>query len=54
MLDYILHLSVDVISDKGLQIHRQLWSHTAKYLTDIEFADDLALSADLVENAKFL
>ena len=53
MLDSVLRLSLDTINEKGLQIHpRRSQRHSAKYLTDLDFADDIALTSDLVENAE--
>ena len=55
VLDYVLRLSLDTINEKGLQIHpRRSQRHPAKYLTDLDFADDIALTSDLVENAESL
>ena len=49
VLDYILRMSVDQITDKGLEIQRRRSSrHPARHLTDTDFADDLALISGLL------
>ena len=55
VLNYVLRLSLDSINDKGMQIHPR-WSqrHPARFLTDLDFADDLALVSEIVENAESL
>ena len=55
VLDYILRLSCDNLSDRGLQIQpRHSRRHPAQHLTDLDFADDLALITELVEDAEAL
>ena len=48
-------MSVDTISDKGLEIKpRQSSRHPAEYLTDTDFADDIALISHSLANAQSL
>ena len=55
VLDYILRLSLDNLNDRGLQIQpRRSRRHPAQHLTDLDFADDLALITELVEDAEAL
>ena len=54
-LDYSLRLSLDTIHDKGITIKPRMSSrHPSKHLTDLGFADDIALLADCMENAQHL
>ena len=44
VVDYVLRISVDSISEKGYMLHsRRSSKHPAAYLTDTDFADDIAL-----------
>ena len=55
VLDYIFRLSLGNLKDRGLQIQpRRSGRHPAQQLTDLDFADDLALIAELVEDAEAL
>ena len=55
VLDYVLRTSVDSITDKGLQIEcRKSSRHPSKHVTDVDFADDLALVSDNLKNAQAL
>lgn len=55
MLDFVLRISLNSINNKGLQIHARLSQrHPAKYLTDLDFADDTILISELVENSDSL
>ena len=55
VVDYILRMSIDKISDKGLQIHpRKCSRQPATYLTDTDFADDIALVSNSLDNAEAL
>ena len=55
VLDYVLRLSLDTINDKGLQIHpRCSRRQPAMHITDLDFADDIALVSDPVTNAEAL
>ena len=55
VLDYVLRTSVDSITDKGLQIEcRKSSRHPSKHVTDVDFADDLALISDNLKNAQAL
>ena len=56
VLDYVLRLSFNTINDKGLQIHHPRCSRRqpATHITDLNFADNIALVSDLVTNAEAL
>ena len=55
VVDYILRQSVDKNSDKGLMIQpRKSSRHPSKHVTDLDYADDIALVADQINNAEFL
>ena len=55
VVDYVLRMSLDTISDKGLEIKpRRSSRHPAKYLTDTDFADDIALISNSLVNAQCL
>ena len=55
VVDYILRISVDKINHKGYQIHHRKSSrHPAVYLTDTDFADDIALISQSLEHAQDL
>ncbi|KAI8503591.1 hypothetical protein Bbelb_185620 [Branchiostoma belcheri] len=55
VLDYILRLSLDSMQEKGLEIQpRRSRRHPAVNLTDLDFADDLALTTHLVKDAETL
>ena len=55
VVDYVLRMSVDTISNKGLEIKpRQSSRHPAEYLTDTDFADDIALISHSLANAQSL
>ena len=55
VVDYVLHMSVDTINDKGYQLTPKRSSrYPAKYLTDTDFADDIALIRQSLENAQAL
>ena len=44
VVDYVLRMSVDSITNKGFEIQpRRSTRHPAQYLTDTDFADDIAL-----------
>ena len=52
VVDYILHQSVDNISSEGLLLTpRRSTRHPSKYITDLDYADDIALTSDNLENA---
>ena len=54
-LDYALRLSLDTIHDKGITIKPRMSSrHPSKHIPDLDFADDIALLADCMENAQHL
>ena len=55
VVDYVLRMSVDKINSKGLQITPQRSSrYPATYLTDTDFADDIALISQSIDNAQSL
>ena len=55
VVDYIWRMSVDQITDKGLEIQpRKSSRHPARHLTDTDFADDLALISGTLANAQSL
>lgn len=54
-MDYILRQSVDTINSKGLTIEpRRSKRHEAKHLIDLNYADDLVLTADQIDLAQAL
>ena len=55
VVDYVLGMSVDTINDKGYQLNPKRSSrYPAKYLTDTDFAEDIALICQSLENAQAL
>lgn len=55
VLDYVLRISLDTINGKGLQLQpRQSRRFPAKHITDLDYADDLALVAETVADAESL
>lgn len=55
VVDYVLRNSLDLIKSKGFQLHpRKSTRHPAVYLTDTDFADDIALTSNSLENAQAL
>ena len=55
VLDYVLRNSLDLNNSNGLQLHpRSSPRNPAVYLTDADFADDIALISNSVENAQKL
>ena len=55
VLDYILRISIDPYLEKGLQLKpRRCTREPAKYLTDLGFADDLALISHTINDAETL
>ena len=55
VLDYVLRKSLDLNNTKGLQLHpRKSSRHPAVHLTDADFADDIALISNCIENAQTL
>ena len=55
VVDYALRMSVDEINDMGFQIQpRRCSRNPAVYLTDTDFADDIALISNCLENAQAL
>ena len=55
VVDYVLRMSVDTISSKGLEISsRRSSRYPAVHLTDTDFADDIALISESLLNAQSL
>lgn len=55
VIDYVLRISVDLISNKGLELKPRTSSrHPAIHITDTDFADDIALIANSRKNAQDL
>ena len=55
VVDYVLRISVDSISEKGYMLHpRRSSRYPAAYLTDTDFADDIALVSQSLEHAQDL
>ena len=47
VVDYVLRMSVDTIVNKGLEIKpRRSSRYPSEYLTDTDFADDIALISE--------
>ena len=54
-MDYVLRNSVDNINNKGFQIHpRKSSRYPAQHLTDTDFADDIALISNSLQDAQDL
>ena len=55
VLDYVLRLSLDSMNEKGMMIKpRRSRRYPAEYLTDLDFADDLALISESIKDAESL
>ena len=55
VVDYVMRISVDTMSENGYQLHpRRSSRHPAQYLTDTDFADDIALLSQSLEHAQDL
>lgn len=55
VLDYVLRISVDFSNDKGIKIKAPLRKRNqGLYITDLDFADDLALVAETIQNLEDL
>ena len=55
VVDYVMRISVDTMPDKGYQLHpRRSSRHLAEYLTDTDFADDIALISQSLAHAQDL
>ena len=55
VLDYVLRISVDLSNDKGIKIRAPLRRHNrGLFLTDLDFADDLALVSETIQNLENL
>ena len=55
VVDYVLRNSVDNINNKGFQIHpRKSSRYPAQHLTDTDFADDIALISNSLQDAQDL
>ena len=55
VVDYVLHMSLDLSKEKGLEIKpRTSQRHPAEYITDTDFADDISIISSTLENAQDL
>ena len=55
VLDYVLRISMDTNNTKGLLLKPRASSrHPAQHLTDLDFADDLAIPSDTISDAESL
>ena len=55
VLDYVLRISVDSLNNKGIQLTaQQSKRNPATFLTDLDFADDLALVSETIQFAENL
>jgi hypothetical protein len=55
VVDYVLRMSVDTINSKGYQLKERVSSrHPAKYLTDTDFTDGIALMSQSLADADSL
>lgn len=54
VVDYALRQSVDEVRDKGLMVGRRSDRQSEKYLTDLDYADDIALTAEHIQSAQTL
>ena len=55
VVDYVLRMSIDTISSKGYEIKpRRITRHPAQYITDTDFADEIALISESLVNAQSL
>ena len=55
VVDYVLRMSLDLSSEKGLEIKLRVSSrHPAEYVTDIDFANDIPLISSSLQNAQDL
>ena len=55
VVDYVLRMSIDTKSSKGYEIKpRRSTKYPAQYLTDTDFADDIALISESLVNAQSL
>lgn len=54
MVDYALRQSVDTISDNSTMVERKSGRQREKYLTDLDYADDVALITGHIRSAQVL
>jgi len=55
VLDYVLRISVDSLNNKGLKLKaRQSRRNPSLFVTDLDFADDLALFSESIKHAEDL
>ena len=55
VVDYILRISLDSINSHGLTLQeRKSTRHPSKHITDLDYADDIVLLSDQVNNAEIL
>ena len=54
-MDYVMHISVDSIKEKGLMYQpRKSSRYPALHITDADFADDIALLSDNLQGTQSL
>ena len=54
-LDYVLRISADLHADLGFTLTRARSSrYLAQFITDVDYADDLALLSDTTEDATYM
>ena len=55
VVDYVMRVSIDTISEKGYQLHPKRGSRQpAEYLTDTDFANDIALISPSLKHVQDL
>ena len=55
VVDYILRISLDPINNHGLTLQeRKSTRHPSKHISDLDYAGDIALLSDQVNNAEIL
>ena len=55
VVDYILRISLDPVNNHGLTLQeRKSTRHPSKHITDLDYADDIALLSNPINNAETL
>ena len=54
VVDYILRISFDPINNHGLTLQKKSTSYPSNHITDLDYADCIALLSDKVNNAEIL
>ena len=54
VVDNILCISLDPIYNHGFALYERSTRHPSKHITDLDYADDIALISDQVNNAEIL